>query len=98
MNKEQKKKGMSDQDYMLQNDGHQNYLAKYGNTEYFLHYNVSTTNIIVYMCFMYGSMMPGLYMTGLLAVGATYLMEKINLAYLSRKPDLINASLIYGSV
>ena len=64
----------------------QKYIDLHVGPEYYFHYKVGNTAIIVYNCLIFGPLMPLLYLTGLVSVGIQYLVERISLTYFYRVP------------
>lgn len=75
-----------------------NYLELHAGPEYYIHYKISNTNIIIFNCLLFGPMLPLLYVTGLISLGIQYVVEKITLAYFYRKPPLFTDELTKSSI
>ena len=62
------------------------YYDLYSGPEYDIHYKYSELENICFLSFMYGPGIPILFPIGLLCIGVFYLVERLSLGWLYRKP------------
>lgn len=70
----------------------------YGGAIFYVHYKYSTLLNIAFVCLLYGSVMPLLYLIGLLSYIIWYTLERLALAYSYRKPPMYNNNITGGCI
>lgn len=74
------------------------FMDLHAGPDYPFYYKVANTNLMVFICLMFGGSMPILYFIGALAVMVTYFMDRLTLTYFYRLPPKFTEKLNIDSL
>ena len=69
------------------------YIILYAGPEYLMHFKYSTMIVQVYVSFTYGLFIPFLFITTFIGIINMYIVERLCMSYLFRKPPVYDAAL-----
>jgi hypothetical protein len=74
------------------------FMDLHAGPEYPFYYKVANTNLVVFVCLMFGGSMPILYFIGMFATAITYFTDRLTLTYFYRLPPKFTEKLNIDSL
>lgn len=74
------------------------FMDLHAGPDYPFYYKVANTNLVVFVCLMFGGSMPILYFIGMFATAITYFMDRLTLTYFYRLPPKFTEKLNIDSL
>jgi len=76
----------------------QGYEDLYSGPEFLMHYKYSSIMNTVFMCFLFGPVMPLVFPVGLLALITLYSVERLMIFYSYQRPPMVDNAIIRNSL
>jgi len=74
------------------------FLDLHAGPEYAFYYKCANTNLVVFICLIFGGCMPLLYFIGMFAIAMSYFMDRLALTYFYRLPPKFSEKLNIDSL
>ena len=73
------------------------FLDLHAGPEYCFFYKCANTNLVAFICLIFGGSLPLLYLIGMVAILNQYIMERLSLTYLYKLPPIYNDKMTKSS-